>query len=270
MWLLFIDNTSVSPSWFKVSPFWVVCLQPLVTNQHLLRKWVSCRTYHQQEGICNLYQAIYVPADDYTDPAPATAFTHLRIQQQTWNVSWYSWYLPSRWSTGFQALVPWHLKRLMVSTMRYCWGQTWSFNVTMNCKDIIAILGMDELSDEEKTWCSWPIVSSSSCLKTLTLLNNLLANLVLMYQWRKQFAALRIIEGKHDHLPEDAFRGVSSIEDVIAKAEKWDFKRWSMTHLTVESVTPDGLVWSPCQLCIGTNSGWWMGSCHDMKIWLRF
>ena len=53
-----------------------------------------------------------------------------------------------------------------------------------------------------------------------------------------------ILDGKYDHLPEDAFRGVGSIEDVIAKAEKWDSKK----RLKDESnerqiVTPDGLVY---------------------------
>ena len=58
-------------------------------------------------------------------------------------------------------------------------------------QDIIAILGMDELSDDEKYLLVAHAVFNSSYLKTLTLLNNLQVNLVLMYQLRKQFVALK-------------------------------------------------------------------------------
>lgn len=58
-------------------------------------------------------------------------------------------------------------------------------------QDIIAILGMDELSDEEKHWLDVRVVSSSSSHKILTLLNNLPVFLVLTCQLLRQFAALK-------------------------------------------------------------------------------
>lgn len=58
-------------------------------------------------------------------------------------------------------------------------------------QDIIAILGMDELSDEEKHWLDVRVVSSSSYHKTLMLLNNLQVFLVLTCQLLIQFAALK-------------------------------------------------------------------------------
>ena len=63
----------------KYLPFWVVCHQPLVTNQPSQQKWVNCKNVSLQlkKGSVTSIQAIYVPADDYTDPAPATAFAHL-------------------------------------------------------------------------------------------------------------------------------------------------------------------------------------------------
>ena len=57
----------------------VVCHLRLVTNQHLQRKWVQFqeRITSTNKGSVTSIQAIYVPADDYTDPAPATTFAHL-------------------------------------------------------------------------------------------------------------------------------------------------------------------------------------------------
>lgn len=70
-----------------------------------------------KKGSVTSIQAIYVPADDYTDPAPATAFAHL-IQQQTWNVNWYNWVSTQPLTHLLQAHVPWHLKSLEKSTMQ--------------------------------------------------------------------------------------------------------------------------------------------------------
>ena len=113
-----------------------------------------------KKGSVTSIQAIYVPADDYTDPAPATAFAHL-IQQQTWNVSWYSWVSTQPLIRWLQALVPWHLRLLVRSTMQLLRKS----NVLQRyheLQDIIAILGMDELSDEEKnlgcTCPSYPVL----------------------------------------------------------------------------------------------------------------
>ena len=134
-----------------------------------------------KKGSVTSIQAIYVPADDYTDPAPATAFAHL-IQLQTWNVSWYSWVFTQPLIRWLQALVPWHLKSLVRSTMQLLRKSNVSFNVTMNCKiSLLSLVWMNFLM-KKRPWLHVPVVSSSSCLKTLTLQNNLLANLVLMYQ----------------------------------------------------------------------------------------
>ena len=93
-------------------------------------------------------------------------------------------------------------------------------------QDIIAILGMDELSDEEKT-----LVARARRIQFF-----LSQNFNVAEQFTGQPGSYvpvgetvrgfkEILDGKYDHLPEDAFRGVGSIEDVIAKAEKWDSKK---------------------------------------------
>ena len=167
-----------------------------------------------KKGSVTSIQAIYVPADDYTDPAPATAFAHLdsttNLERKLVQLGIYPAVDPL--ASSSRALSP-----EIVGEEHYAVAlrSNASFNATDELQDIIAILGMDELSDDEKTWWLVPVVSNSSCLKTLTWRNNLLVNQVLMYQLQKLFVALReILDGKHDHLPEDAFRGVGSIEDV--------------------------------------------------------
>jgi ATP synthase subunit beta len=91
-------------------------------------------------------------------------------------------------------------------------------------QDIIAILGMDELSDEEKT-----LVARARRIQFFLSQNFNVAeqftgqpgSYVPVAETVRGFK--EILEGKHDQLPEDAFRGVGSIEDVIAKAEKMGF-----------------------------------------------
>ena len=77
---------------------------------------------------------------------------------------------------------------------------------------------------KKRPWLLVPVVSSSSCHKTSTLRNNFTGqpgSYVPVAETVRGFK--EILDGKHDHLPEDAFRGVGSIEDVIAKAEKMGF-----------------------------------------------
>ncbi len=89
-----------------------------------------------------------------------------------------------------------------------------SFN-TMNCK--ISLLGMDDSPMKKRLLVAHlPVVSSSSCLKTLTLPNNLLANWFLCAVAETPVRGFKeILEGKHDHLPGNAFRGVRFNRDVI-------------------------------------------------------
>ncbi len=78
--LLFIDNIyRFTLAGTEVSALLGVCHLRWVINQHLLRKWVSYRNVLPQlkTGSITSIQAVYVPADDLTDPSPATTFAHL-------------------------------------------------------------------------------------------------------------------------------------------------------------------------------------------------
>ena len=176
-----------------------------------------------KKGSVTSIQAIYVPADDYTDPAPATAFAHLdsttNLERKLVQLGIYPAVDPLASSSR-----AWHLKLSEKSTMQLLLKSNVSFNVTMNCKiSLLSLVWMNSLM-KKRPWLHVPVVSSSSCLKTLTLQNNFTGqpgSYVPVAETVRGFK--EILEGKHDQLPEDAFRGVGSIEDVIAKAEKMGF-----------------------------------------------
>lgn len=172
-----------------------------------------------QAGSVTSIQAIYVPADDYTDPAPATTFAHLdattNLERRLTEMGIYPAVDPL--ASTSRALSPeivgeehYRVAREVQSTLqRY-----------RELQDIIAILGMDELSDEDKL-----IVDRARRIQFF-----LSQNFHVAEQFTGQkgsyvpvqdtVAAFKaILEGKYDHIPEDAFRLVGGIDDVIAKAK---------------------------------------------------
>jgi F-type H+-transporting ATPase subunit beta len=170
-------------------------------------------------GSVTSIQAIYVPADDYTDPAPATAFTHLdattNLERKLTEMGIYPAVDPL--ASTSRALAPeivgvehYAIARKVQSTLqRY-----------RELQDIIAILGMDELSEEDKL-----TVNRARRIQFFLSQNFHVAeqftgqpgSYVPVAETVKGFK--EILEGKYDHLPEDAFRLVGRIEDVIEKAK---------------------------------------------------
>ena len=173
-----------------------------------------------KKGSVTSVQAIYVPADDYTDPAPATTFAHL---DATTNLS------RAIVEQGiYPAVDP------LASSSRildpHVIGDE-HYNVARDVKqvlqryrdlqDIIAILGIDELSEEDKQsvararriqkFLSQPFFVASQ----FTGLEGKYVSIADTIRGFKE-----IIEGKHDGLPEQAFYLVGSIEEAIEKAEK--------------------------------------------------
>ncbi|WP_019414232.1 F0F1 ATP synthase subunit beta [Paenisporosarcina sp. TG20] len=171
-------------------------------------------------GSVTSIQAIYVPADDYTDPAPATTFAHLdattNLERKLSEMGIYPAVDPL--ASTSRALTPeivgqehYDLARqVQVTLQRY-----------KELQDIIAILGMDELSDEDK--------------QTVNRARRIQFYLSQNFHVAEQFTGQKgsyvpvketvqgfkqILEGKYDHLPEDAFRLVGRIEEVIEKAKK--------------------------------------------------
>ncbi|WP_413517712.1 F0F1 ATP synthase subunit beta [Carnobacterium maltaromaticum] len=172
-----------------------------------------------RKGSITSIQAIYVPADDYTDPAPATAFAHLdattNLERKLTEQGIYPAVDPLASSSS--ALAPEivgkeHYKVAMEvqqTLQRY-----------RELQDIIAILGMDELSDSEKI-----LVSRARRIQFFLSQNFHVAeaftgqpgSYVPVKETIRGFKD--ILDGKYDDLPEDAFRSVGRIEEVVAKAE---------------------------------------------------
>ena len=171
-------------------------------------------------GSITSFQAVYVPADDLTDPSPATTFAHLDatlvLSRNIAELGIYPAVDPLD-STSRQ------LDPLVVGQEHYsiARGVQGILQRYKELKDIIAILGMDELSDEDKQvvgrarriqrFLSQPFfvaeVFTGSPGKYVTLKETL-----------SSFKA--ILNGEYDHLPEQAFYMVGGIDEVIEKATK--------------------------------------------------
>ncbi|MFC4713078.1 F0F1 ATP synthase subunit beta [Planococcus dechangensis] len=170
-------------------------------------------------GSVTSIQAIYVPADDYTDPAPATTFAHLdattNLERKLSEMGIYPAVDPL--ASTSRALSP-----EIVGEEHY--GVSRQVQETLQryreLQDIIAILGMDELSDEDKL-----TVNRARRIQNFLSQNFHVAeqftgqkgSYVPVQETIKGFQA--ILAGKYDHLPEDAFRLVGRIEEVIEKAK---------------------------------------------------
>jgi F-type H+/Na+-transporting ATPase subunit beta len=172
-----------------------------------------------KKGSVTSIQAIYVPADDYTDPAPATTFAHLdattNLERKISELGIYPAVDPLASSSRILSPdvvgeehyeVAQGVKRLLA---RY-----------KELQDIIAILGMDELSDEDK-------LTVARARKVQRFLSQ---NFHVAEQFTNQPGVYvpvkdtvrsfkEILDGKHDELPEAAFLYVGTIEDAVEKAK---------------------------------------------------
>lgn len=172
------------------------------------------------DGSITSIQAVYVPADDYTDPAPATTFAHLdattNLERKLTEMGIYPAVDPLASSSS--ALTEEIVGKRHYSIARQVQKALQSYN---DLKDIIAILGVDELSEEEKL-----VVKRARRMQLFLSQNFHVAesftgipgSYVTVEQTLKGFE--EILEGKHDNLPEEAFRNVGTIEDVVEKARK--------------------------------------------------
>lgn len=173
-----------------------------------------------KKGSVTSIQAIYVPADDYTDPAPATAFAHL---DATTNLD------RNIAAMGiFPAVDP------LASSSRILTPETLGeehYAVAQGVKkllqrykellDIIAILGMDELSEDDKLIvlrARRVQLFLSQPLHVAEAFNGIPGVYVPVKETVRSFK--EILDGKHDSLPEPAFHNVGSIEEAVEKAKK--------------------------------------------------
>ena len=173
-----------------------------------------------KKGSITSVQAIYVPADDLTDPAPATTFSHLDattvLSRQLVEIGIYPAVDPL--ASTSRVLDPRIVGEEHYNTARAVKSILQKYK---DLQDIIAILGMDELSEEDKLtvgrarrvqrFLSQPFFVAQQ----FTGLEGKYVKLADTIRGFKE-----ILEGKHDSVPEQAFYMVGTIEEVLEKSEK--------------------------------------------------
>ena len=221
--LLFIDNIyRFTQAGSEVSALLgrmpsAVGYQPtLATEMGQLQERITSTT----KGSVTSIQAIYVPADDYTDPAPATTFAHLdattNLERKLSEMGIYPAVDPLASTSRALSSDVVGKEHYEVATQVQETLQRYR-----ELQDIIAILGMDELSEDDKQ-----VVDRARRIQFFLSQNFHVAeqftgqkgSYVPVAETVSGFKA--ILEGKYDHLPEDAFRLVGRIEDVVAKAKE--------------------------------------------------
>jgi len=173
-----------------------------------------------KKGSITSIQAVYVPADDLTDPAPATTFAHLdattTLSRSIASLGIYPAVDPL--DSTSRVLTP-----AVVGEEHYNVARSVQ-NILQRYKelqDIIAIMGMDELSEEDKLTVSRArkiqrfLSQPFSVAEQFTGMQGKYVPLAETIRGFKE-----IIEGKHDNLPESAFLFAGTIEDVIERAKK--------------------------------------------------
>ena len=173
-----------------------------------------------KEGSITSVQAVYVPADDLTDPAPATTFAHLDattvLDRGISSLGIYPAVDP-RASTS-RILNPEILGREHYEVARDVQRILQRYK---ELQDIIAIMGMDELSDEDKLTVNRARKVQRFLSQPFTVAEEFTGMTGKYVPLKETIRGFReIIEGKHDSLPESAFLFAGSIDDVVAKASK--------------------------------------------------
>ncbi|MDR6225518.1 F0F1 ATP synthase subunit beta [Desmospora profundinema] len=172
-----------------------------------------------KKGSVTSIQAIYVPADDYTDPAPATTFAHLDATTELDRNLAAKFIYPAvdPLSSTSRILTPAVVGQEHYDVAR---GVQQVLQRYKELQDIIAILGMDELSDEDKV----TVNRARRIEKFLSQPNfvaeqftNIPGKYVPVKETVRSFK--EILEGKHDDLPEDAFYMVGNIDEAVEKAK---------------------------------------------------
>ena len=165
-------------------------------------------------------QAVYVPADDLTDPSPATTFAHLdstvTLSRDIASLGIYPAVDPLD-STSRQ------LDPLVVGQEHYdvAQGVQSVLQKYKELKDIIAILGMDELSEDDKVTVARARKLERFLSQPFDVAKVFTGSDGVQVPLEKTIASFKaVVAGEYDHLPEGAFYMVGDIDEVIAKAER--------------------------------------------------
>ncbi|MBN9468605.1 MAG: F0F1 ATP synthase subunit beta [Bosea sp.] len=188
----------------------------LATDMGALQERITTTT----KGSITSVQAIYVPADDLTDPAPATSFAHLDATTVLSRSIAEKGIYPAVDPLDSTSRM---LSPAIVGEEHYAVARQVQ-QILQRYKalqDIIAILGMDELSEEDKTAVARARKIErflSQPFHVAEVFTGSPGKLVALEDTIKSFKGL--VEGKYDHLPEAAFYMVGSIDEAIEKAQR--------------------------------------------------
>jgi F-type H+-transporting ATPase subunit beta len=173
-----------------------------------------------QKGAITSVQAIYVPADDLTDPAPATAFAHLDattvLNRKLTEIGIYPAVDPLDSTSRI-------LDPLVVGEEHYKVARAVQETLQRykDLQDIIAILGMDELSEDDKLTVARARKIQRFLSQPFTVAQQFTGNPGKYVKLPDTIRGFKeIVDGKHDDLPEQAFYMVGGIEEAVEKAKK--------------------------------------------------
>jgi len=188
----------------------------LATDMGNLQERITSTT----KGSITSVQAIYVPADDLTDPAPATSFAHLdattTLSRAISELGIYPAVDPL--DSTSRVLEPRVVGQEHYETARKVQETLQKYK---SLQDIIAILGMDELSEEDKLTVARARKIQrflSQPFHVAEVFTNIPGVFVQLEDTVKSFKA--VVEGEYDHLPEAAFYMVGGIDQAVEKAAK--------------------------------------------------
>lgn len=221
--MLFIDNifrftqagSEVSALLGRIPS--AVGYQPtLATEMGVLQERITTTT----KGSVTSVQAIYVPADDLTDPAPATTFAHLDattvLNRSLTEIGIYPAVDPL--DSTSTILTPNVVSKEHYETAREVQRVLQRYK---ELQDIIKILGMDELSEEDKVLVARARKIQIFLSQPFHVAEQFTGMPGLFVELDDTIGSFRaLLDGKHDDLPEEAFRFVGGISDAVEKAKK--------------------------------------------------
>jgi F-type H+-transporting ATPase subunit beta len=176
-----------------------------------------------KKGSITSIQAVYVPADDYTDPAPATEFAHLDATTNLVRSLTEQGIYPAvdPLASSSSALDP-----AIVGEEHYQVAMQVQqvLQRYRELQDIISILGMDELSDDEKITVARARRIQFFLSQNFSVAEHFTGQPGSYVPVKETVRGFKeILAGKYDDLPEDAFRGVGGIDEAVAKAKKMGY-----------------------------------------------
>lgn len=171
-----------------------------------------------KKGAITSMQAVYVPADDYTDPAPATTFAHLdaTITLVRWMAEQFLFPAIDPLGSTSRILDPLIVGEEHYTVTRRVQGTLQRYR---DLQDIIAILGVEELSEDDKLTVARARKIQRFLTQPMFVAEQFTGTPGKYVKIEDTVRGVReILDGKHDDLPESAFYMVGTIEDAIEKA----------------------------------------------------